>query len=768
MHLLELKDLSKYYHTGEVITLGLRKVNMSFDIGEFVAVVGESGSGKSTLMNVISGMDTFEEGEMYYKGEETSCFTADEWVSYRKNNISFIFQDYNLIDSYTVFQNVELALFESFPDKKQRKERALELIDKVGLSSHIRHKCTKLSGGQKQRVAIARALAKDAPIIIADEPTGNLDEATGKSIIELLNNISRDKLLIMVTHNYEDVKDYTTRKIRLYDGSVAEDRKVRDRDAAGETETKIDKAPVKFGVKVKNYLTIARNNVLSAPKKSLFVFSAMFLSSIIFIFYFLFAFNNLLMSSEKDSFGNRKDTAIVYKSGKPLLTESDKKVLLSVTGVEEALLHYGIYNLNTYGYSVYTPETLFKDMPEFDSGFYGDNILTLANINKKKVNLGRFPEKDDEVLIGYREYYNPDPEVLDITVSFQFGGDNTVYKEYTIAGFVTAEENGIFLRASEIESLSKEHALNVVPNNFTVHSDSFSIYGVLRDSFKVTEDIELNEAYLVYDEERTYRYYDKLYELINYFNSGEEEINITVYKETGTYLKVYKVKCATKSKNPEIFNEYYENAPILLVNSKTFFYTEEYAQLSNSVAVILDEDYPIATTIASLRNKGYNVVYYYGNSGDYEYIIMVMLTLMQAVLIGLIMLLLGAIILTEVLKKTLASKNKDINILRTLGYDNKTIKFINYSEFILTNLASFFTVFILITAVYYIALLSDNIKFISAMYAILPYGAFHYLTLASYAISLFIVVVQSFIILRRYNKKMKKRSIKQALSSGEV
>src|SRR5690606_23733370 len=195
MSLIKLENVSKYYKSGEGVSVGMKNISLEFHNNEFIVVTGESGSGKSTLLNVISGIDTYEDGEMYILGEETSHFTAKDWENYRSKYVGFIFQNYNIIDSYTVYENVILALeIQNYP-KKLRKKRALELIEKVGLLSHKNHKAAKLSGGQKQRVAIARALAKDTPIIIADEPTGNLDSESSDQIIKLLKEVSSDRLV---------------------------------------------------------------------------------------------------------------------------------------------------------------------------------------------------------------------------------------------------------------------------------------------------------------------------------------------------------------------------------------------------------------------------------------------------------------------------------------------------------------------------------------------------------------------------------------------
>ena len=226
--MIRLKKVSKFYYSKGVIATGFSKVNVDFTIGEFVAITGESGSGKSTLINVISGLETYEEGEMYVRGKETSHYLEKDWEIYRRNYIGNIYQNFNLINSYTVYQNIELILSLNGTNKKTRKAKVLDLIKKVGLTRYKNTKVSKLSGGQKQKVAIARALAKDVPIIVADEPTGNLDKASAENIIKLLYEISKEKLVIIVTHNYEQVEKYVTRKITMHDGKILEDKKVKE------------------------------------------------------------------------------------------------------------------------------------------------------------------------------------------------------------------------------------------------------------------------------------------------------------------------------------------------------------------------------------------------------------------------------------------------------------------------------------------------------------------------------------------------------------
>ena len=225
-HTIELKKVSKYYATEESVSMGFARVDLALDIGEFVAITGESGSGKSTLLNVISGLDTYEEGEMFVCGEDTTAYGTEDYERYRKTYIGNIFQDFNLINSYTVYQNIEVVMLLSGKKKSECTERINELIDLVGLSKYRKTKVSKLSGGQKQRVAIARALAKDAPIIVADEPTGNLDSASAEIVMDTLSKVSHDKLVVIVTHNYEQAEPYVTRKLTMHDGRIIEDKKI--------------------------------------------------------------------------------------------------------------------------------------------------------------------------------------------------------------------------------------------------------------------------------------------------------------------------------------------------------------------------------------------------------------------------------------------------------------------------------------------------------------------------------------------------------------
>ncbi len=221
--MLELKNIKKSYKTGSFIQHALKNVNLKFRTEEFVAILGPSGSGKTTLLNVIGGLDKYDSGDLIINGKSTKKFKESNWDSYRNNCIGFIFQSYNLISHISVLENVEMSTILSGYSKKRRKKMAIEALEKVGLKDHIHKKPNQLSGGQMQRVAIARALVNNPDIILADEPTGALDTKTSKQIMDLIKEIAKDKLVIMVTHNPDLAKEYATRIIEFKDGEIQND-----------------------------------------------------------------------------------------------------------------------------------------------------------------------------------------------------------------------------------------------------------------------------------------------------------------------------------------------------------------------------------------------------------------------------------------------------------------------------------------------------------------------------------------------------------------
>lgn len=263
--MLEIKNIKKIYKTGDFTQVALNNVSVKFRKNEFVTILGQSGSGKTTLLNILGGLDKYDSGDLIINGKSTKKFKDKDWDAYRNKSVGFIFQSYNLINHINVLKNVELALKLNNISGKTRRELAIKSLEKVGLSKHMYKKPNELSGGQMQRVAIARSLVNNPDIILADEPTGALDSKTSIQIMELIKEISKDKLVIMVTHNNELAKRYSTRIIELKDGDIISDNKPLEEDEEVYNNYKLNKTKMSF----KEALLLSFNNILTKKGRTL-------------------------------------------------------------------------------------------------------------------------------------------------------------------------------------------------------------------------------------------------------------------------------------------------------------------------------------------------------------------------------------------------------------------------------------------------------------------------------------------------------------------
>ena len=411
MAIIELKDVGKIYATADAIAVGVRHINAKFDIGEFVAVTGKSGCGKTTMLNVMSGLDSYEEGEVFVDGGETSHFNATDWEEYRKNYVSFIFQDYNIIESFTVLQNVEFAL-SHITNLPERKAKAKELIEKVGLTSVIKHKGSKLSGGQKQRTVIARALAKDSPIILADEPTGNLDSKSAKDIIAILGEISKEKLVVVVTHNIAELRGYATREIRIFDGEIASDEICIDRKivestkqveiAVPEEDTNISKnkkiaivIKKKFDEKkaiTKDAMYLGLNRYMSMPKLTIF----MTIMCIIATLGMLILYSGFSTLTEDYAF----DPAMFnYEEGRLIVAQEDREAVSEVDRQQMADKYGATYRnrdaLDDMKGVSGIIQAVTRNMSE--KQFYDE--FSISTYDNHDISYGKAPEAENEVML---------------------------------------------------------------------------------------------------------------------------------------------------------------------------------------------------------------------------------------------------------------------------------------------------------------------------------------------------------------------------------
>ena len=264
--MLKLKNIKKTYVSGDEKVEALKGINIEFRKSEFVSILGQSGCGKTTLLNIIGGLDRYTSGDLIINGKSTKDFKDRDWDAYRNYSVGFVFQSYNLIGHQTVLSNVELALTISGVSRKERKQRAIKALEEVGLKEQIHKKPNQLSGGQMQRVAIARALVNNPDIILADEPTGALDTKTSVQVMEILKKISKDKLIIMVTHNPELAEKYSSRIIKILDGKITDDSDpIEHQKEEKQPDTKKRRTSMKF----LTALRLSLNNLMTKKGRTI-------------------------------------------------------------------------------------------------------------------------------------------------------------------------------------------------------------------------------------------------------------------------------------------------------------------------------------------------------------------------------------------------------------------------------------------------------------------------------------------------------------------
>lgn len=696
MSLLTLKDIGKIYVSEGNATVGIRGVNLSFDKGEFVAITGKSGSGKSTLLNVISGMDSYEEGELYIEDQPTSHYLQPEWEEYRKKYISFIFQDYNIIDSFTVLQNVELALM-NIDDKKVRRARALELIDRVGLTPFVKQKGSKLSGGQKQRTVIARALAKDSPIILADEPTGNLDSATSKEIIELLRKVSKDKLLIVVTHNFDQVEDYATRHIRIFDGAVESDHvmkhtetpSVEEKEQSPKTDKK-DKKKEKIR-NIKNGITLGRTIFTSKPKLSVFLCFLMIIGTLGIFMVTTFCGDATDMFDKHYMFSHIDGRVVVVKQNGEVITDEELAALAEKSGAKSTI-HYDLLLDESYGSVTYYDENKreyeYVDVQcTYDESF-GDGIV------------GSYPKEANEVFlylpIAYQTVFGKDSVITD-KISFKSLQLKVTgvkyYYDNNIRGKMVFTEEG-FKVATAVDYLSNNYTTLSVA---VISKDSgYTMYFGYGSDFFTSFNVENGKMY-IFDE--SFR---------EYVSTQKEEVSIQVsfniqkYKDdyyggstTIDFVKTFTGDILTDT-YPDVSSEtngmYVKDAvvhPSVIVEIANDVMKQCYTQAS----LFFENDKAAHNAISALRDEGYVAV-----TSDTTYspdALDAILTMIQSLFMGILWILailFLAFFINLCSSRVLGAFKSDMAIMRSMGIPVKVIRIGMYVRMLISLVPAFITV----------------------------------------------------------------------------
>lgn len=635
--MIKLKDVSKYYYNKGLITSGITKINAEFNIGEFIVITGESGSGKSTLLNVISGLDTYEDGEMYIEGKETSHYGDEDFEEYRKEYISNIFQNFNLVGSYTVYQNIELVMLINGYTKKEARPKILKLINEVELTKYKNTRVSKLSGGQKQRVAIARALAKNTPIIIADEPTGNLDKRAAESVLKTLALTAKDKLVIVVTHNYEQVEKYATRKITMFDGKILEDKIITKTDEVktdGNLESKKMKPISKLRLGVRNTFNIV-------PKFLL----------LLAVFLFMFAAITTEMAGlrenkyEEERVGNNsylqnKDTSriIINKSDKSPFTDEDYQRI-------EALGNISRIQKNDY-------------LEDLSASLYSDYYYISGSVIKRtsqKLDLGRNIEKDNEVVIQMNKENNTigDPEkILNKEFMYNYQDNTTKLK---VVGIIFNDDLDYESIIEVSDNMINEFILNYVISRTTqtltvngadTYCNLFYIDSVNDSSIYVNENLN-NNSYPIkmVSLSLSNTYVNKVFDLkvehvLNKYNS--KRLTGYSYEENTCYLSKNLIR------NTLISDKY-----------QTSVFVKDEVKINDTINDLINLGYSTYAVKDMLINESATMTYIYN---------IINLVLMIIILVAMFF------ISYLIIKLILKSRKNYYTIIRILGGSKKNCK----------------------------------------------------------------------------------------------
>ena len=725
MALLELRDIGKIYVSNQNVAVGIRGVNLSFDRGEFVAVTGKSGSGKSTLLNIISGMDTYEEGELLIEGNTTSHYIQSNWEDYRQKYISFIFQDYNIIDNFTVLQNVELALMDNY-DPIERRKKALELLDRVGLSKAIHQKGSKLSGGQKQRTVIARALAKDSPIILADEPTGNLDSETSKEIIDLLHEVSTNKLVIVVTHNFEQVEEYATRHIRIYDGSVESDQELTNHNIiTDEANSKIDEPKNRDFL---NGFLLGRIMFLSKPKLTIFLCILMIVG--VLSCFFLTVSSNGASDFFKPTymFNDIDGRAVIVKENGTIITDNELETLKTKTGAL-SVVHY-------------------DQMFDVSVPFY--DVACYPSINEKFSNIvGRYPESKDEVFlyvpISVKDYLIDDLlgqkiglyNIYYKVVGYKFFYDNTKQAKYvfTEEGLKYLNYGYILNNANVTVYYDDGGVVNDVQvslyPSFDIQEGKFAVFGevynrLMKDNTSISVSGKLSLSYIPHETTNSERKNLVLNLTKNQFDTSFEEINQEKWRSESIYVSFSLLEDMA---NEALTKSYRQASLFYSSNSKA-------KSAANSIS---NEDY----LAVPARTKS--------SDNSYQVIIQTITDLFSLIglLIGLSFLILFINLCTS---KSVLALRADMSIMRSMGIKVKTIKVAMYVRMLIALIPGYIILALVATLIYVTP--SQN-----ATYQFMHVGGYILIVIGTLYVATMVA--------RKQIKKLFNQSVKTSLVGGD-
>lgn len=699
---IKLQNISKYYYSETAVTQALQGINLEFRMGEFVAITGESGSGKSTLLRIISGMDTFDDGELYVDGQPTFQYDEDDWEEYRRTKIGFVFQDYSLIGHYTAKENIVSALLIMGVPEKEAGDKAIHYLERVGLSAQRDQRASKLSSGQKQRLSIARALAKDTDIIVADEPTGNLDSETGAQIVKLLRDLSQDHLVIMVTHNYEQVEKYVTRKVRLHDGSLILDvSENTDTEQKSEMSENVDNnEKTTAGKKSENNeerlrdrtigRIFVRMNAVRQPEK-IALFMGFFLAAAIVSFLFI---GQLLMNADDiytkkysaTSFARKDDKRIsIRRKDQKFMTKKDIDQLTKMKHVV-SVDQYDIVNDVNYYFEEgkdYRQEYGYNRMSTSnEGGLYDSQNVEYVKKNQymrsssclKKSDLvkGSLPKKIDEVVLYDRGKYK-----VGDTITFFYTSDvlwssteNYIQRKMKVSGLLKNKDKQVYFSPEICTMLQStvtggkvfyEYAYN---QQLGKYQGQATLWPIVGDIVKKDNELCVSGAY----EAAVYRAEDNDLTLLDqsgllHIDQYDKDMKSKDVKqienvETGEKINGCGANFAEVSQN--IYEKYYRTE-----SRQASVYITSYAKMDHVLKALDKAGYEAVSTLR-----------FGADEYDSDLVQERLRTIGIAVAILLVMMAAEILILRSIFKIQI----KDQKILKFMGMSTKLIGKINYME----------------------------------------------------------------------------------------
>lgn len=760
--MLKLENVSKFYYNKGLISSGITKVNLELNFGEFVAITGESGSGKSTLLNVISGLDSYEEGEMYINGKETSHYTEKDFEEYRKKYIANIFQSFNLINSYTVYQNIELVLLLNGYKKRKIKKKVLDIIEKVGLTKFKNTKVSKLSGGQKQRVAIARAMVKNTPIIVADEPTGNLDSKSAKDVIEILKNVAKDKLVIVVTHNIEQIENIATRIIKMHDGRIIENVEIKKinldnllNEPNTENTNRVKEENEKTEEIKQKKAKTKNNNMTGISKYRLGIRNTFNIASKFILLFVVFFFVSAAILAEYASFKMSENTiedgeysSIAFKdlSENRIIINKENREYFTKEDYEK------IKELENVDYIV--EDDIFLDSDIFisqnDIGFTG----TLKSIDTFRGNIdeGRNIENENEMILAINKnnflIKNRLDDVLGKTFSInKMNGINSSEDEsvqdVVIVGIQYIDDyDAKFFVSDNILSKLRIMVNKAYSKQKVFFNDKYSDYEIIPN-----DNVEENHAIV----DDNFKYQFKNNKILG------KPISISVYniyytKTLGLTIN----QTYTKSNFSKLtgLKDYTTNQNKIFVNTKD--YNSLYDTPSYQSSVFVKDVKEIDKTLEQLKNMGLSPKKVTDYRVSYAEETKNILKIIKAV-VTIILVIILFFISYLVIKIILKSRKVYYTTLRMLGASLKNVIKILDIELFLNSTISYLTLML------FIYLVKSNIIKIEELANLISY-----LTIKEYIIVYVIIFVISKIITIKFSNELFKDSAMKTYNEEEV